>query len=86
MAPTPKISGVHFKRGSDIIFTNCCIVAIKDTEEVCPSCGSYVIGGGCGYTPEKIRKIRRLYAELYKADNRDRWWRLEPRNIIKAPR
>jgi hypothetical protein len=86
MAPTPIISGVHFKRGSDLIFTNCCIVAIKDTEEVCPSCGCYVIGGGCGYTPEKIRKIRRLYAELYKPDNRDRWWRLEPRNIIKAPR
>lgn len=57
MAPTPIISGVHFKRGSDLIFTNCCIVAIKDTEEVCPSCGRYVIGGGCGYTPEKIRKF-----------------------------
>lgn len=85
MTLTHNISGVRFKRGSDLIFTNCCVVAIKDTEEVCPSCGSYVIGGGCGYTPEKIRKIRRLYAELNKAESRDRWWRLEPRNIIKAP-
>lgn len=83
MAPTPKISGVRFRRGSDLIFTNCCGVAIKDTEQVCPSCGCYVIGGG--FTPEKARKIRRLYAELNQPDNRDRWWCLEPRNIIKEP-